>query len=371
MTEIGSVLRERREAFGASLQDVAQWSHVPYKEVEEAEATGRISSTLFERLCRGLAVAPVDVVRGGAGTPTRTVARFRQAGDLSLNASDVRLLAAASEVGIVLATLLDGLGEKSRFEGYRSIEAVRTHMEPWEHGYMLGEAARATMEQGSEPIRNLERALNETGIHVARVRMSGGLDAASLWERGAVPVILINGASSKMRYTLPRRASLAHELCHLMHDGGETDMATRVSMSSDVSTNEGAIEQRARAFAPAYLAPRDAVKRWAQSPAAPWKAVTELASHWGLSFEGAAWHAKNCGLITPEAAESLANNRPAELPHEDFEVEDSGFPPQMVDERLPSSSSPMMEGMATSVVIRALEAQVISVGRARELLEWE
>lgn len=378
MSKIGELLRERREAFGVSVAEAARWCRTTPDKLADFEASDDLSSTDFECLCQGLAIGPGDLLRNEHRSPARSVARFRTAASAPIEflPSDVRMLAAAAEVGRVLGALVLAQSRELAFERYRDICAIPETAVPWEHGYELGEEDRERMGPPNGPIIHLEQALALFGIHVARIGLqSSGVEAASVWEPGAVPIILLNLRVGRVRYSLSRRAILAHELCHLLHDGGEADIATRVTASEESGSREDAVEQRARAFAPAYLAPRREVIPWARSrrfTGQPRDIVIELAREWGLSFEGAVWHTKNCGLISPEEAGNLSRIRTVpELPQDLFDAEELGFPSSMLHGELSSKPSPLMDGWATSVVVDALEASVISLGRARELLLWQ
>jgi len=373
MIHVGKLIRQRRESFGASVEEAAQWAEISPERLREAEASEQLGSTLFERICRGLAAAPGELLRGGLNSPTRSVARFRGAADRNLPAKDLRLLAAAAGAGRVLAWLLKLLREEIPFERHRQVVGVEGFRQTWEDGYRLGEAARQGLGVPPGPLRELEVCLNGLHIQVALVSFqSTELEAASLWENGAVPVILVNEKTGRAAYSLSRRATLAHELCHLLHDGGKADIATRVSLSEDCETREFAVEQRARAFAPAFLAPPEMVREWASafSSLSGRKLAVETASHWGLSYEGAVWHLKNCGLVEPLAAEALIKLHVPDLPAEQFETEAQMAFPKMFDPELPEKASSLMDGWATKVICDALDAELISFGRAEELLEW-
>lgn len=159
---------------------------------------------------------------------------------------------------------------------------------------------------------------------------------------------------------------MAHELCHVLHDAGEGDLETRLSIDG----LEDRVEQRARAFAPAFLAPRDEVRHWFQSGEGkglhdPEKKVLALARRWGLSWEGATWHAKNCRLISPATAHQMSKIPPATRDwQEDFEPatgETTPFPEDMQVTRL-------CRGRIATLVAEVLKLGVISEGRAREIL---
>src|SRR5207249_5663828 len=104
--------------------------------------------------------------------------------------------------------------------------AVLAYPEPWTQGYELAFAARQRLVPTQVPLDSVQRTLEDLGVHVALVSFDAhGLEAASLLEPGSAPVILLNKDSTRVRYPLSRRAILAHELCHLLHDGGERELA--------------------------------------------------------------------------------------------------------------------------------------------------
>lgn len=377
MNSLGHLLRERREAFGSALQEAARWCGMPPEWLEDKETRDDLSATDFERICRGLAISPAALLSGEGDSPTRGVARFRSALEDSeiLTPTDLRMIAVASEIGLTLADLLAMRGEQPSFGLYRDLQGLSQRLQPWEHGYELGETARALLVPAHGPVSNLESTLMALGVHIARGRFSTpSIEAAGVWESGAVPVILLNTGATRVEYSLSRRAILAHELCHLLHDGGEADIATRVTCGMGTGNYQEAIEQRARGFAPAFLAPRRHVHEWAETaelPEAPPDIVHGIAAHWGLSFEGAIWHAKNCGLIEPEIADQLAAiDRPVVMPAHRFESTENGSPLWRAYPELQEYLTPFMEGWAATLVVEALKDSVISLGRAKELLAW-
>jgi Zn-dependent peptidase ImmA (M78 family) len=377
MNSIGHLLRERRGAFRAGLQEAAQWCGEASDWLEDKEAQKDISATDFERICRGLAISPTALLHGDGNTPTRSVARFRSALEDSsiLTPTDLRLLATASEIGRTLAGIQIARGKKPLFDQYRDIQRPSQRLQPWEDGYDLGEAARTRLIPLDGPISEFEIALTQLGVHIARTQFSNvSIEAASIWESGAIPLILLNTGATRVKYSLSRRAILAHELCHLLHDGGESEIATRVTCAMGACNWQESVERRARGFAPAFLAPRRQVREWANStslPKDPAGLIYHLAAYWGLSFEGAIWHAKNCALIQSDTAEDLAANgiQPV-MPMDEFEIEK--IDPLVLSDypELQENLAPLMEGLAAKVVVEALEESVISFGRAKELLGW-
>jgi Zn-dependent peptidase ImmA (M78 family) len=258
----------------------------------------------------------------------------------------------------------------------RTPKPVDDQSEPWRQGYRVGEDARRKLAPSPGPIRDLERLLTGWGIHVGRVEFSSAnLDAASLWEQGSLPIILLNTRSIRSRSSLSRRALLAHELCHLLHDSGEHDLTTQLSWGEGANYPE-AIEQRARAFAPAFLAPRDEVRDWFRAGEGkrihePESKVKMLAKRWGFSLRGAIWHAKNCGIIHSTTADDL-DRHTSDRDHEwsdEFERGDreTGVAPRRSADY---ESARIAKGLLSDLVAEAATTSLISEGRAREILTW-
>ncbi|MBN2496933.1 MAG: ImmA/IrrE family metallo-endopeptidase [Deltaproteobacteria bacterium] len=358
--------------------DLARYSGLEPSRLQAIQNGDPFSASEYEQLCRAVAVDPVAMYRGEETRPQRIPARFRAATSLdSPDASDVRILAMAAEMGRILAHLVGMQGEEIAIARHRKILGVGGSAEPWREGYALGEQARGLLRSESGPVHELERLLNDLGVHIARIALSStDVDAASIWEPGAVPVILLNRLS-KRKHPGALRATLAHELCHLLHDAGEGDITTMVSWGTEQTGNySNAVEMRARAFSPSFLAPRSQVLGWARELGKAVREdddrlVYELASHWGLSFEGAAWHAKNCDLIRAESAEDLARRpRKPRISYELFETVQTDVPPAMFHDLLPEDPAPLWQGWAAGIVIVSMEEGQITTGRARELLTW-
>jgi Zn-dependent peptidase ImmA (M78 family) len=218
-------------------------------------------------------------------------------------------------------------------------------------------------------LSSVQRTLEELGVHVAFVDFeSDEIEAASLFETRAAPVVLLNARVPRIKQILSRRAVLAHELCHLLHDGGERDL-TVVSRETDQSPQE----QRANGFAPSFLAPGKFLRdepRIVAFNGRPREVVLWLARTWGLSFAGAVWHAKNTHLIEGTVAEELYRNEHATtIDPSPFETETDRATPSRLE--MEAEPSPLASGLFSSLALAALERGLISRGRALELLTFE
>ena len=368
-------LKQAREDLGASIEELASWSGLAAEEIAAIEGGGPMSSPAFEALCRGLAISPHDVLSGPDTDPHRSVAWFRtqlatgEAEPAKVAAADLRLLKTAGAVGAVLGFLCNLLGEKPRILGMRRLVPLDDREEPYRQGYLLGAAARHSLDPSPLPIPAFQTYLEGLGVHIVIVPFANSaIEGASLWQQDGLPLILLNESSKRVQYSLSRRAILAHELCHLLHDGGEAEALARLTFRSKPGSHGDRVEQRARGFAPAFLAPPNQVRRWWRkdrfaSHKTPQERVLALAREWGLSYEGAVFHATNCHLIKSTLASELTANPPrgesrfaarfeANLPEEMPEV------------------SPFFRGLARRLVDRAAMAYLISEGRKRELFAW-
>jgi Zn-dependent peptidase ImmA (M78 family) len=359
---IGHRIKAAIAALGASDHAVAQKSGVPVARLSEITAGAAPSTRELAAIAEALALDPAALFRGDpAADASRSAARFRAPqGIARLNADDTRLLSRAAEAGRICAYLRSSIGQDgSSLAPLREVKGVRPSPEPWRQGYDLGHAARLKVAAAKAPLDSVQQLLEDSGVHVAFVAFSTtDVEAASLFERDACPVILLNRKHARTKLPLSRRAILAHELCHLLHDGGERDLLTVVSRES----SHDPVEQRANGFAPNFLAPTE----WLAPKARTGRTIVrEIAERWGLSFEGAAWHAKHRGWITDKEAETLARH-PQEV-SVTCEQPVARTPPELVGLE-GVRPSPLADGLLAETALAAVLDGAISKGRAAEIL---
>ncbi|MCC7385969.1 MAG: helix-turn-helix domain-containing protein [Deltaproteobacteria bacterium] len=363
MGSLADRIRHRREELGLGVADVSKLSGLPESRVTEVEGGSPASTFELARLADAVAADPAALLQGVGDDPKRSSARFRAPGGVTdIAPLDVRLLARAQEAGRVCAELRKMLGEEpSPIARLRRVRFVGDRGPPWRQGYELGLAARSALAPTSEALDSVQALLEAQCIHVAFVPFSTkGIEAASLFESSACPVILLNKAAKRVKYPLSRRAILAHELCHLLHDGGQNDLLTLVSRTDD----ESPVEQRANGFAPSFIAPGKWVKKGPHTSASG--IVSDLAREWGLSFEGAAWHAKNLRKITADDAERLISAPRRPNLDGSFEREIARTPPSQFG--VEAEPTALVAGHLAERIIMACAEGVISKGRAAELL---
>jgi transcriptional regulator with XRE-family HTH domain len=362
---LASTIRSRRLAFDLTVEDAARLARVTPERLQSIESGERPSTRELASIAEALACDPANLAKGALDDPRRSPARFKTGeGASRLAGGDLRLLARAAEAGRILASLKGLLQESSsKLPVHRHVVAPSPAVESWRDGYELGVQARRALSPERGPISSVQGLLEEMGVHVAFVDFAAGVEAASIFEVGACPVILVNRRAPKCDYPLARRALLAHELCHLLHDGGERDL-TVVTREMDPS----AIEQRANGFAPSFLAPGDWVRDQRPTGVDARQVVVWLAQSWGLSFEGAAWHAKNLKLLDAVEAERLALGRKSRVDSR-FEMELPRTPPEQFGIEVEPTA--LTAGLLAETAIVASAEDVISRARAAEILSLQ
>ncbi|MCX4244751.1 helix-turn-helix domain-containing protein [Paraliomyxa miuraensis] len=380
MAAYGHAIAERRKRFGFSIDEVAHLSGLTPTAVDAIESdSGRLTMLELEALGRALIFDPATLLRGESLPDARRLPGWFRShtpdSSEAIPASDVRLMALAAELGEVGAFLQGLVGQPAlSLAVLRSPVPLEDHEHAWREGYELGARARARLEEldsiarACEPLRSIQQILERIGIHVARVSMeSWSRQAVSVWRPGAMPVVLLNECSGRVRWQLPRRQVMAHELPHLLHDGGETDLSPTERRPQP---HAEALEQRANAFAPAFIAPPEYVRERVAKHSTPEQAVLQIAREWGFTLEGAVWHAKNVGIIDAETTEQLLANvawrsRSTRIPG-NWEPELPRDDPR--DHGLDVEVSPIVSGLLQDLVLQAHRSGAISSGRAREIL---
>ena len=173
----------------------------------------------------------------------------------------------------------------------------------WKVGYRLAEDARRTLGLGESAIPSM-RALVEDrlGIPVVQVELRQKIAGATVVTRdedGREARGVILNAAGENENVWVRRATLAHELGHLLFDPNEQLKHVRVDPygQSEVDpeareTETDYVEQRANAFAVAFLAPPGAVRRMVSTPPSI-ESVVDVMHRYGISHTAARYHVRN------------------------------------------------------------------------------
>jgi Zn-dependent peptidase ImmA (M78 family)/transcriptional regulator with XRE-family HTH domain len=357
--ELPKRLRVQRDGIGYSVAEVAHRSGLSVEEIERFESGSQLPELhQLIRLAETLGVDPMALLstRQKALDPARLPARFRTQEGADLLPDDVRLLSVAADVGRIghyLWKLVEPAPPRIQ-PGYRAPDGGH----PGEEGARLGIDARKRLYPQHDPIPNLKAALETCGVHVAWVRFQDKrIEGATLIERDALPVILLNLNADKVRKLRSARMVLAHELCHVLHDAeNEKRRLLRSAVTfAHVEAGQGSREeQRANAFAPAFLAPSSWVlDEVGQDPVEIGRALVE---RWHFSQDAARWHTRvMLGLSMEDANRLLSSLRSVRA--KDRELQESRPPP----------SPQLTDGLVTRLAEAAHRRALISEGRLHEI----
>jgi len=161
-----------------------------------------------------------------------------------------------------------------------------------------------------EPLPDVLAVVEErAGVPVALLELEQGLGGAYLFRRGR-PVIFLNGAQAAVRL----RFTLAHELGH--HCLGHSSVADPPLPAG--SADGAPAEVEANHFAAEFLAPRRAVRAWAQRAGVGVVGldhVVGLAAAFGMSAQAARIRLESAGVLRDRARVDRLDREIAEGQH--------------------------------------------------------
>ncbi len=170
----------------------------------------------------------------------------------------------------------------------------------YEEGYDLALDLLDTLDlPGGQAQRiDVARLLHDLGISISPVEMEDdGLRGVALAGPDLRPTVLVNTCHPMNQRESGYRFTLAHELCHVLHDRG---YARRVSLVSGPWAPPG-VERRANAFAAMLLMPPELVNRLVADLSSPdlagVDAIEKLARRMGTGFLATLEHLTNIGKL--------------------------------------------------------------------------
>ena len=308
----GSALSRRREALGLDHRSVGRAAEIPEADVKTAESfPSLVPLTQLERLAFVLGLderlLAFEVNSGGdtqLAYRLRTLVREpdKQVGTISRRTA--LLFAEAAAIIRVQRRLQEWLGLQDDGDGFDSHDDYGSAMNPaWKIGYNLAENARMTLKIGQSPISSMRELVEKSlGIPVIQAQLPNAIAGATIMTtdeggREARGVVLNTVGENENVWI--RRATLAHELGHLLYDPDVKLANVRVDSYHDSQkdpetemTRIDFVEQRANAFAIAILAPNGAVRRFAPAPVAE-ESVSNVMQTFGISHTAARYHISN------------------------------------------------------------------------------
>jgi Zn-dependent peptidase ImmA (M78 family) len=135
----------------------------------------------------------------------------------------------------------------------------------------------------------VEKILASWNVGVTSREFAPSLDAVAVWGKSHGPTIIVNKNGVHSHSIGGLRATLAHEMCHILLDRKSALPVVEV-LGGRVAQG---IETRARAFAAELLLPRSAANRIVRTSFNVQAAVEQLVEHYRVSAALAAWQITN------------------------------------------------------------------------------
>ena len=329
--ELGRRLRVMREARGLSQQAVAGALGLSRTAVTQLEAGNRSVSTLELTKLSRLYLRPVaDILREGARDEDEDVliALYRVAPGLEQDPSTHEQVARCVSLcreGVRLERLL-GTEPRSGPPSYET-RMPRSSGEAVAQGERTAIQERRRLGIGNAPIADISELIASEDIWASGVELPNGMSGLFLRHPSIGSAILVNSSHPRGR----KRFSYAHEYAHALLDRDRSITISSTDNSSEM------VEQRANAFAAAFLMPGNGVydalrsldkglpsrqeqtvfdvasgghiEAELRSPAGSqriaYKDVAMLAHHFGVSYQAALYRLKSLRHISHAESEEL------------------------------------------------------------------
>ena len=306
-----SCLFHRREELGISRQVLARSVGVREHDVLDAETvSSRVPIRTLQRLAFGLGLDErLLSFRSDCGADSGLPAKLKilqnygSAFSFQISQADAAGLAEATSVSRVHSRLKSWLGSSDPSDEIAPSENFGNEFGPEARqvGYTLAEGLRERLELGDLPIRSMRDLLKERlGVTVVWTELSSAISGATFSSadhegnqfRG---VVLNSGGKNEDAWT--RRVTLARELGHALFDPDSRirNMLVHGHLPEGSSEDgqDNPVDQRADAFALAFLAPQEEVKRIAPLPLNQYH-VGRVMQHFGMCESAARKRILSC-----------------------------------------------------------------------------
>ncbi len=210
---------------------------------------------------------------------------------------------------MVLAKLLLDTYEQSPTDGLSALafdEPIDPLSPPWQQGYDLAADLLDDVNDSLDgPTVDVEALFDDWNISLIETDLSDRrLRAVAFVGPGHAPSVVLNSNHLGAKSAQARRFTLAHELCHLLHDRSH---GTQLAIASGPWAPQ-ALEKRANAFAAWLLMPpsllQTAIRESSSSPdTIEW--VDEIASSLNVGRAALIEHLFNLGHIDEETRDDL------------------------------------------------------------------
>lgn len=367
--EPAKTIRERREQLGLTVEDLARAVELDVSSVrncEDPREAAPIRDLEKISICLGLDERLI-AFRPGAGGDDVLAHRLKTIGTEAHRLSG-RAVAKLTEAACVVKTqirLRELLGEPVATRSLPVPDAYYGDAQypAWRHGYDLAARTRRFLGfTNDEPIPSLRELCRDMGIPLLQAELPRSIAGATICV-GENRAIIVNVEGDNTNVWV-RRATIAHELGHLLWDPAPTLKQIRVDRYEEffpLVWGKDFVEARANAFAVEFLAPREAILRVFNQHADAATGLRNVMERFGLSVTAARfhlWNATDRGISLDELV--VTNTQPT-----DEWRGMVGF----ADDYFPIHSTPdVRRGEFAGIVVAAEAASLISADTAAEYL---
>ena len=182
---------------------------------------------------------------------------------------------------------------------------LRSSRQAYNQGYELGAWLRQRLGIAAAARVEVQDTLSQLGVATWEVELTNDvIDAVLMWRELRPPIIILNKGGKRSHFPKGKRASLAHELCHLLID--------RDGAFPAIEVQGGRLprrpEQRANAFAAEFLLPRSAIVNAARKNQSVASLLDYLSDTFDVSHELAAWQVLNSELSLNRTENALVKS---------------------------------------------------------------
>ena len=311
-TAAGDVLRDRRRSLNLDRKHVAHEAKISIEQVEAAEQSKRLPIRVYERIAQvlGLDERQVSFSTEPVGNGKLAVRlRTLDEDEGILSPAAVTGMAEAAWVVMVQARLEQALELRSRPYARFDHNYGGPGLPAYRRGYALARALRQDLAiDDHAPIDSMRVLAEERlGIPIIQAELGDSIAGVTLEVDGERAIVINLDGRNRLVYM--RRATVAHELGHLIYDPPHRLRTLRVdayeALNRPPDQLPDPVEQRANAFAVELLAPQSAVvPLYQQTTEDPLRRVMD---EYGVSFTAARYQIWN-GLSRSIPLESITTS---------------------------------------------------------------
>jgi Zn-dependent peptidase ImmA (M78 family)/transcriptional regulator with XRE-family HTH domain len=318
-------IRKCREDRGLEIDDIARAIAVDENQIQNAEDPKKTNPIeLLERIAMALGLDERQLsFRRAAENEDRLGVRLRKLKDSNPEFTPSTVIAFDEAAWVTQKQLVLSQWTEQRVDlkslGFEADSRYGDKSYPaWHYGYDLAHATRKNLGLGpDEPIMSLREIVESTLkvplIHLSLPKQFAGATIAVGSARGIA--VNINGLNNN---EWVRRATIAHELAHLLWDPDENLQSLIVDTFDELEVQppqlrRDYVEARANAFAIELLAPKDYAVEVFRSKANKESGIRQVMEHFGVSFTSAKfqiWNALERSI--PLESFSVSNVEPTD-----------------------------------------------------------